>query len=309
MSNRAEISPDQLVIPPYCEELVREEQYPEVNPDSRIVLPSLIDIVSTTVRFGREPKYSDYMHADPEYINGGLVIAPKDRDYDKALHVVRIGVWRNGRHPDQVGVVFPPHEYATVARSARDLGQHAANQTRASRWSSTDRKGSKEGTMRSGGHVLTEKIAKQTSLASRFSEESNIMRKLLEHLYRPSKVRIRAKTLKSYLALTDERVHETAEIASIAHGLDEDNFAVLGLHKAIRKNMFGGNQSHAQRTYQLVRYIKMVGVHIARKNGKLELSKERCEQELTQYQPYIDAKDERERQQAATAQATTQDNA
>ena len=301
MSKIAAINPEQLAIPPYQAELVREEQYPDINPDSRLVLPSLIDIVSTNVQFGREPKYSDYMHADPEYINAGLVIAPKDKDYDKALHVVRIGVWRNGRHPDQVGVVFPPHEYKVIARSARDLGQHVANRTRDSRWSSTDRKESKEGSMRSAGHALTEKIAKQTSLATRFSEDSDIMRKLLEHLYKPSKVRIRAKTLKSYLALTDERVHETAEIASIAYGLDDNNFAVLGLHKAIRKNMFGGNQSHAQRTYQLVRYIKMVGVHIARKTGKLELSKERCEQELTQYQPYIDAKVERERQQAATA--------
>jgi hypothetical protein len=275
---------------PYEDQLVHLEQQPDLEASRRISLPNLTAIVGATLHFGREPNVKDYLLADADYINSGLYVARGTYEFDKAHHVVRLGVYggrRDGAQP--LGVVFPPYEFKVVARNARDLGRHTVNRTRDSRWSSPDRDESREASMRSAGHALMGKIESQRSLSASLDEERLVMRALFAHLMNPSKQRIRASRLKGHLALLDEKIHEDAEMASIIHQLK--SFQVVGMHKAIRRNIYTGNLSSAQRSYNLARYILVVGRHSKKKIEKLKIAQAQCQEQLPEYQSYLDAKE------------------
>ncbi len=297
MKRQPGVHPNQLAMPSYAAELVPAGTYPDVSADARITLPSLIDRITPTIRFGREPSIDDFQHARPVYLEERLYIPPKTVQYDEAYHVVRLGVGRppagNKIPPKaQLGVAFQPAEYTIVARNAPDFARHTVNKTQDARWGDTDREEARRSAMRSAGHALTSKISAQDSLAKRLTDENESFRHLRVHLRSPRQVRIRAEKLEQERALADERIHSTVEVAAMLYELK--NTAVAGLHRAIRKRVYHGNYSHAERSAFFIEYLDMVGVHANAKLYKIALSRAMCAQELRKYQPYLDEKAARE---------------
>lgn len=94
-------------------------------------------------------------------------------------------------------------------------------------------------------------------------------------------------------ALADEKIHEMVEVSSI-NTPDLNNAAVNGLHRVIRKKLYHGNYSQAERGYNWQRYLKTLGVYTGAKLHKIAVSRTMCTKELLQYQPYLDLKTKQE---------------
>jgi hypothetical protein len=203
--------------------------------------------------------------------------------------------------PDKasLGVAFQPIEFKVVARSAQDLGRQVAVKTRDARWGDSDREAATAASKRSAGHALANKIVAMNVLSTQLEDDSEIFRHLISHIKRPDKLRVRTKRLEGERALATERIHDTVEVASIFHGLN--NTRLVGQHRAVKRRIYNGNYSHAERAAYLIGYLKMVGVHNLAKLHKIGLSRHRSQQVLdTEYQQYLDEKaDSSDAQQAA----------
>jgi hypothetical protein len=270
-------------------ELVPEASYADLDPEQRLSLTSLVNIVRGTVPLGKEPTIDDYFHAEPKAIERGLYINPRNPKYRQAQHVVTLGVPPRPENIITLGdlaVVFPPTEYAIVARNSRDLGRASVSRTAKARLNEPSASEAHNTSMRSAGHTLIAKRDAQGRLLNVLGSEREDYKALYRDLITPFRTRYKAKNLEKKRALLDEKVHETIEVASVFLELDDP--ALAGLHKATRKNLYNGNYSSSEFAYNWVRSLIMVGLHNAAKAYKLRLSSELCLEELKMYKPYLD---------------------
>jgi hypothetical protein len=305
MSLNKEHSNAQL-IPSYTEELVPLFEYPDLVPISRVSLVSLIDRIGDSVKFGSEPSIGDYERAEPYFIEKGLYVPRFNRDNSGRpnQHVVYTGV-KDNHEPDprnkdkrDYGVAFQPAEFKIIARSPSDLAVHAVVAARNARWQQPDRDQDSKGSMRAGGHILEDKIKGLDKILQRLQGENDIFRHLIKHLGNPDKYRTRVNKLDKERAFGVEKIHDTVEVASIYLSLP--NTSIVGLHKVIKKRIYNGNYSHAERSAHLSGYLYMVGLHNRAKMHKADISKLRSKHELeSNYQSYLDAERERSDVQSA----------
>jgi hypothetical protein len=293
-----DIDRNQLVIPARAE-LVAENEHPGIENEQRISLARLIGAVGTTITFGAEPTVQDYAHAEAGFINRGLYIHRSDDRFATAQHMVTLGVGPNNaaKTVADFGVVFPSNEFPIVARNSRDLARHTVNTTRRARLDRLDRDETTAAAMRSAGHALIAKMDSQRKLSAHLAADLADLRILYKDLVSPVlTTRYYAKNLDKKRVIADERIHETAEVAMI-NIPDINSAAVTGLHKTLRKKLYGGNYSSTEITYNWMRILAMTGTYIGARIHKIDLSHTDCASQLTQYQPYIESK----RQLAATA--------
>jgi len=303
--------PGQMHIPSYGAELVPALDFDRqsINGSARLALTSLIDRLEPGLRFGREPSFRDYQHAQTDYIEEGLYVpvAPARRQGRNVEHVI-FPKTSSQSGPDvgaepfrqQLGVAFQPVEFKAVARNARDLGRHAVVRTRDARWGASDPQETTAAAKRSAGHALVGKIASMESLSRQLAEDSEVLRHLIRHLVDPAKVRVRARRLDAERMFAIEKIHDTIEVAGIYHG--DDGKQLAGQHRVVKKHTYSGNYSHAERTEHLVRYFQMIGQHNKAKLYKLAVDRHLSQIELdTQYQQYLDAEEARQRDQAQAA--------
>jgi hypothetical protein len=284
----------------YEAELITPKAFPELDPASRISALSLIDQTSPNIRFGQEPSLHDFRHSAVSYLNSGLYVPTDEasRAGKDVEHIIEIGAKRDVSQPreDKVksrfGVAFQPVEFKVLARSAPDLGRHLVVKTLEARRNHEDRSQRRDASKRAAGHGLQTKIAAMDSLSLDLSANNRVLYHLAEHLLHPDKIRVRLGRLEHELGLGVEKIHDTAEVASIYLGLD--NLSTNGLHRAIKKHIWSGNYSSQERGAFLFEYLKMVGVHNLAKKHKVELAKHKAKQELaTKYQTYLDAEESR----------------
>lgn len=279
-----------MVIPCHAE-LVPEGDYPGLDPETRISLNRLLSLVGKTVTFGKEPSTEDYFHAETGYINHGLFIHPTDKRYANAQHIVTLGVQtpNKGVRTKDYGVIFPSTEFQIVARNSRDLGRHTVNATHKANLGLADRDQARQKDMRSAGHVLISKMDAQKRLEGRLVSDLTDLRIVHGDLIKPPlSTRYYARNLEKKRALADEKIHETVEVATIHH--DINSSAVTGLHRAVRKKLYSGNYSQAERTFNWMRYLTVTGIYTAAKLEKLGMSQAMCKQELKKYQPYLESR-------------------
>jgi len=314
MPNSPNVIPGQLKIPAYTAELVPTGLPADVDPVSRIALTSLIDHLQSRLRFGPTPGFRDFRRAERREIETGLFLTPIEaqRAGLNLEHVARHGTGGYQRRDvpslhldkDKKGylVAFQPAEFVVITRNARDLGRSTVTKTRRSqmREQLPDREANTEAAKRSGGHALKGKIASQSKLVEQLGADNALYKHLIEHLVNPGKTRVRAGRLDRERAQAVEKIHETAEVAAIT--LNFKNTAAAGLHKVIKRHIYQGNYSHAERTHFLIDYLQMVGLHNSAKIYKLGLAQAAAQQELArEYQPYLDKKEAEERASAQAA--------
>lgn len=295
MAKSPEANLAQFSIPSYMTELVPSQLPAGIDPGSRVTLISLTDKLRAGLSFGPQPSFRDYRRTEVPYVESGLYIPKGGVDPDKnAEHVMWLGA-RNSDNPKPqedldkrgFGVAFQPVEFVVVARNARDLGRHAVVRTRRSRWEQPDRRATTAAAMRSAGHALVGKIQAMDTLANQLEGDSTVLRHLINHLIEPAKFRIKAKRLSTERALGVEKIHDTVEVSGIYQGLSNQQLAAQ--HRTIKRHIYSGNYSYAERTYHMIRYFRMVGVHNRAKLYKLGISRNMSQSELdSKYKPYLD---------------------
>jgi len=278
--------------------MVGEFSYLTPDPESRISLAGLSTVISRETTFGKEPTTEDYEQAKPEFINGGLYVHPSHPKYFQVQHLITVGVGRSNQAQTSAdfGVVFPSQEFPIVARNPRDFAHHTVNKTGKAHLYDVDRDEAHKTKMRSGGHALISKMDSQKRLARDYLADLADFRALYGDLMKPIAARYKVKNIEPKRALADERIHDAVEVAAIH--LELKNAAVNGLHRVIRKKLYSGNYSEAERRANWKQYLTIPGLHTRAKLHKLGVSYNMCQEELKFYQPYLDEKAE-ERAQAA----------
>jgi hypothetical protein len=284
------------LVPYYKAELVPPQDFPNLNPSSTISVVGLIKRTSPKLKFGAEPSLHDFRHAAVTYLENGLYIPTDDASrYGKHVeHVIEVGAKRKTAQPkedrvkSQFGVAFQPVEFNIVAHSPGHLGAQTVVKTLQAHSGEGNREASRDGAKRSGGHAALEtKIDAMSALRTELSDNNEVLYRLVGHLLHPHKVRLTYRHSRHDLALGVEKIHNTAELASIY--LELDNIAIVGLHRAIKKHIWSGNYSNSERGAFLVEYLKMVGVHNKAKNHKISLSIVNSKAVLRRkYQTYLD---------------------
>ena len=272
-------NPNQMVLG-CSDELVQEGNFNPSDPEKRIALASVLKILGQNLKFGKEPSVAEYLQAEPTLLETGLFIHPTDPRYRQAQHMVTFSSY---------GVVFPPTEFRTIARSPRDLARHTVNVTVLKNLAEPD----KEDTgRRSAGHALIAKMDSQKRLGATYNSERGAYRDVYLDLFQPVRTRYKAKNIEKRRALVDEKIHETAEVASLTFNLD--TVVLSGIHRAIKKNLYSGNKSSSELAAQWIKYIKLLDKYSMAKLEKLRTSYAMSREELKIYQPFLDAKSQSE---------------
>jgi len=288
------LSDGQIVLPRFSE-VVQAGSYQGVGEEDRITLGRLIRLAGEPLDFTFEPSIEDFDHSAIPAIERGLYIPYYDTRYQSAKQIIRLGV-----RPDMpanggnVGVVFPADEYHIVARNARDLATHTEARTRRANESNDDRDEVRQKAGRSAAHVLAGKIAGMARFKAELLSDQKMLRGLYRDLGSSWIGHYKVKNLERHRVATDEKIHEAAEVSSINWNFGTG--AVKGLHKAIKRNLYGGNKTHAEIARTWRDYITMVGLYAGAKILKVELSQNMSETELEKYEPFLIAQNE---QQAA----------
>ncbi len=281
--------PSQLVLPSLVEVIDVNGLY-GLEPDSRITLGRLARLAGEGAEIQPEPTVSEYESAEPETINRGLYIPYNDSRYTAAQQLVRLGVDPTARPfvQQNVGVVFPASEFHVVARNARDLANHTAAVTRRANESVEDRDEVHAKVGRSIAHALTSKIDSLDDLDNRLKTERATLRSLHKDAGSAWQAHYKVKNLEPKRKFADERIHEATEVAAI--NLNHGTITVKGIHRVIKKRLYGSNQSQAEIGHNWQRYIRMVGVYTGARIHKISLSKDMCESELYRYQHFLQAR-------------------
>lgn len=286
MSTKVKAIENQLVLPTF-EEVVQAGQYDEVSGEDRITLNRLINLAGQDVNVTPEPEIRDFENAAPVAIERGLYIPYKDPRYQRAQQMVRLGVDATTSPTlHNVGVVFPSSEFHIVARNARDLARFTEARTRNANKDNPDRDEIRQKVGRSAGHALFEKITDIFGLNSQIKDELTVMRSLYRDLNSSWQAHYKSKNLEKKRAFADERIHETSETSTI--NLNLGSTAIKGLHRAIKKNLYGGNRTHAETAFNWQSYIKLVGRYMGARVHKLELSQTMCEEEFAKYRHFLE---------------------
>jgi hypothetical protein len=182
-------------------------------------------------------------------------------------------------------VVFPSDEYPIVARNARDLARSTEARTQAANESEPNRDQVRQKVGRSVAHTLNAKISSIATLNAQLTEDRETMRSLYKDLRSSWIAHYKVKNLDKKRAFADEQIHEAAEVSSLH--LNLGTTSVQGLHRAIRKNLYGGNRTHGQIAEKWRSYINMVGSYMGARIYKLDLSQNMCEQEMSRYEHFL----------------------
>jgi hypothetical protein len=254
-----------------------------INPERRMTFNRLLRLTGEITDLGEEPTTDDYVHAEPPSIETGLYIGPRDPRFASGEQLVRVGV---PAHPvtattRDFGVVFPSDEFSVVARSPRDFARHTEARTRNANLVNDNRDEVDEKVRRSVIHALDSKVKSISKLSIDLGTERTALLSLYRDLNYSWQAHHKVRNLAKLRIFADEKIHETAELATI--NLEMDTVAIKGLHRAIKKNLYGGNRSHARTAFNWQRYIKMVGTHTKAKLEKADISQRMCEKELDRY--------------------------
>lgn len=279
---RRVLDKDKVILPRHAQ-VVQAAGYEGLEPEGRVTLGRLISLAGDGID---EP----WLHEEPSIplIKAGLYIPPQDRRFRRAELLVRVGVDFESSAPGNVGVVFPPEEFKTVARSPRDLVRHMQAVTRRANETNEDRDDVSERTGRSAGHVLTQKIAAMTALSGTLEGHREFLRKMHKELDSSWIAHYMSKNLEKHRVRIDEMIHDTADVATVNLNYGSDGIARL--HNGIKKKLYGGNRTHAEISEQWQAYIQLVGRYIGMRLIKIGASVQFCEKELSAYQPYLDRK-------------------
>jgi hypothetical protein len=271
------------VILPKHSEVVQAGTYHGVDAEDRITLGRLIRLAGEGID---EP----WPHEEPSvpFIKSGLYIPPSDPRFKRAELLVKVGVDLKSMASGNVGVVFPPDEFKTVARSPRDLVRHMQATTRRANETNEDRDDVTERTGRSAGHVLAQKMAAMAALSGTLDVDRDFLRKMYKELDSSWIAHYMSKNLERHRVRADEMIHDTADVAAI--NMNYGSQGVARLHNGIKKRLYGGNRSHAQISEQWQSYIELVGKYIGMRLVKIDVSTQLCQDELVAYQPYLDRK-------------------
>jgi hypothetical protein len=286
---------------------VPERSYDNLPPTSRIALVSLIDRISPTLNYGKQPSARDFEDALPNTLQKGLFI-PWDEENIAGHNVEHFVAFTRKRpkaympYPDKdrkfYAVAFQPREFSVVARSAPDLGRHIVVRTLASNWQANhpgevepDMETRIENSKRSGGHALDQKIKAIDILSASLLADNLIYRYLLNHIKNPdqSKYRARLRAMDQKRAYADEKIHDTVELSGIYW--NSSNKSLQRQHNVVRRKIYAGNYSHSERASNLSGYLTLVGIHNRAKLYKMSISRERTNRELKEkYQQHLDKK-------------------
>ena len=268
-------------------EVVQAGHYSEASDEDRITLGRLISLAGQDLVILPEPETADFKHADPSDIENGLYIPYGHPIYASAQQLVRVGINPASRPSlENTGVVFPSSEFQTVARNPRDFARHIEAQTRNANESNPDRDEVNRKVGRSVGHALSTKITSISALDAQIKQDMVTMRSLYRDLNSSWIAHYKVKNLEPKRALADDKIHEVAEISTI--NLNLGTVAIQGLHLAIKKNLYGGNRTHAEVAYNWQKYIKLVGRHMGAKVHKLEVSEAMCRDEFSRYKYFLE---------------------
>jgi hypothetical protein len=279
---RTELNEGRVILPRHAQ-VVQAASYKGVAGEDRITLGRLIKLAGEGI-------YEPWQHEEPaiSFINQGLYIHPQDPRFARAQLLVRSGVDLQSNDPKNFGVVFPPEEFRTVARSPRDLVRHMQAVTRRANETNEDPDDVAERTGRSAGHVLTEKMAAMAALSGTLEGRQAFLRKMYKELRSPWIAHYMSKNLERHRGSVDEMIHDTADLATVNLNLCSE--ALKRMHVGVKKKLYGGNRTHDEISKEWQAYITLVGRHIGMRLLKVDASVRLCEVELSTYQPYLDRK-------------------
>lgn len=298
-------SPIQPVLP-FDGDVVRFSPLESIDWERRMTLRNLVWLHAADQQlpdgFATEQALAD---AHPLTIESGLYISVDDPRHDGAEGLVKVNTKfatanakeaideiRAGKRPKVpptgVSIVFPPDEFESVGHYPRALAKHMRSRTRKANFANPNRDEADETVGRSGGHILENYIGKMEVVENRIVDERKMLRSLFRDLASPVwQAHYKARNLEKRRETTDEKIHETSEIATINLNLGTDS--IKALHNAIKYNLYGHN-THDEQVAWWKSYIALVMRYGAARIDRLTSATDACRDELKQFQPFLDRK-------------------
>lgn len=232
-------------------------------------LPATTDITATELVFARSASQALYVH-------------PTSPQFYELPNIIRHGVQtpNQGRFTRDYGIVFPQDE-CNIANIQIDEVPRIIMPGKG-----VDMSDQKTKIRRQVG-ALTTKVHEQKKLTADLVAERRMFVKLYRDVRDPKRTRYMAKNIDAYRACAEERIHQVADVA--AGTLDIDSTALLGIHKAIRMDLYDGNYSQAQFGASWMQYLAAIGLYTKARIEKLTLAQQICERYIHSYQPLVSA--------------------
>lgn len=297
--------PNQEMLP-FEAEIVPIRQHVEIDWERKLTLRRLVWIIAENEPLPQSYATSDDLtNAQPLAIEAGLYIPKDDPRYENAEGLIEVnprfatdaaktaaqevGEGKQPKVPPTfIGVIFPPDEFKGIGYYPKALAKRVRTDTRAANLSAADRDEVDEKAGRSAGHTLEGYIKKMNGLQNGLFDERNMLRSLFKDLTTPAwQAHYKARNLDKKRKQADEKIHKTAEVASI--NLNLGNTAIEGLHKAIKFNLYG-HLTQDQLVESWLRYIVMTGRYASARIDRLVSSIAASQSELGRYQEFLDRK-------------------
>jgi hypothetical protein len=245
--------------------------------------------------------FDDQRKSDPEFLFWGLHVLPTDPAFDSTMNLSRLGVRKGSNNqklwPQDYGLMFPPDEYRVAAHNPEGIANRVYART-AARSQKGELPSAKDArAKRSAGHALDTTMKNQVTQGLIYREELKGFGVLVRDATRKSGASVKAKNLELLRANADERIHQMVE--GVGLRFEQSDKEIAGVHKAVRRRIYNGNFSSAERLFNFIDYIHYLGAYTTAKRARLVLAYTRTRDEHAKYKPYIDEEKARLKAQAA----------
>lgn len=225
---------------------------------------------------------ADFQMAMPVAIESGLYIALNDHRYQSATQLVIAAQFlgtREKKAPGRnTGVVFGAEDFRVVGRTPLgDVRAEYGRMVPRPRGNYVDSPEVVAGRAKAASGRLAAKVRNLDSIEKRLREERKLSESLHHNLNPQYRPRYKVKNLEKVRAQLDERIHETAELATL--NLNLGTAAVTGLHRAIHYNLYGYWQSTTLDARWRA-YNAMVGSHATARIDRVVTARLDCSREL-----------------------------
>jgi hypothetical protein len=278
------------------------EDMPFIDPEKRINLARLaraygnmlgpMDGVTETYDHLLDVAIDDFGNASKASIKAGLFIPPHDDRYHNpdTEQLVRTGNIM-GDNP-LWGVVFPADQFKKVARSPRGLAEQRMAVTRDANKDNPDDAAVDATVGRSAGHVMERYIPGMVKLDDQLDA---LREKVLLPLHSEARFNWQAhyntKAIDLKFKIFVEEMHNTLDTASL--NLNIGTVALKAAHRALTSNLTRRGSASEQNA-QLQEYVGLSRQYVKARRKKINLALKFCGITLETFQPYLDAKAERE---------------
>jgi hypothetical protein len=275
------------------------EDMPWVDPERRITLGRLAtqygNLLGPTdgLRANEDSilqvAIEDFKNASIDSIKSGLFIYPNDLRFRSRTteQLVKVDNWY-GRFSDIPGVVFHAHEYPKIAKNPEALVKHKMAQTRSANADNTDKIQVEGKVGRTPGHVLTSMIQSMNNVDSDLiSVRNDILVPLTSETNSTWQAHYKAANLDKKFKLFIEEAHNTLETASI--NLNIGTIAVKAAHRALTSRLTRYPGTRAEQNQAIRSNIFLLREYIKAKRHKIRFARERCEEALIPYEPFMQA--------------------